>query len=334
MLNRAEVDLNKLVSNAAAIKEKLGGAKFNAVVKADAYGHGAAEVASAIYSYADSYSVALPEEGVLLRQSGIDKDILVLTEPNLQDLVLCARYNLTITVSNVATVKAAAIAAEGRYIKAHVKYNTGMNRYGANDIKTVHEIYKELGKHPNIYPEGFFTHLRAPEKKTVFNFQLNNFLLAYQAVKGYNKNTVFHVSASGGFLKGAYFDMCRIGLLLYGYKPFPSDAVEVEPIMRVFAPAVERRYLKNGEGLLYGVRRVKEDMPVSIIRYGYADGLPRAKKKLMPANRCMDVSAYKGVYGEYPVLDGNADAIAKQHGTIAYEILCNAARRAERVYLK
>lgn len=334
MLNRAEVDLNTLVSNAATIKEKLDGARFNAVVKADAYGHGAAEVASAIYPYVDCYSVALPEEGVLLRQSGIDKDILVLTEPNLCDFALCARYNLTVTVSSVAAVKAAAIAAEGKYIKAHVKYNTGMNRYGANDLKTVDEIYSELGKYPNIYPEGFYTHLRAPEKKTVFNLQLDKFSLAYQAVKGYNKNTVFHVSASGGFLKGAYFDMCRIGLLLYGYKPFPSGEVDVKPIMRVFAPAVERRYLKSGDGLLYGVRRVKEDTSVSLIRYGYADGLPRAKKKLMPANRCMDVSAYKGVYGEYPVLDGNADLLAKEYGTIPYEILCNAARRAERVYLR
>lgn len=331
MLNRAEIDLNKLIRNAKKIKEKLGGAKFNAVVKADAYGHGAAEVANALYPYADSFSVALPEEGVMLRQSGIDKEILVLTEAFPCDLPMCARYNLTITVSKPETVYFAEQLKTR--VNAHVKINTGMNRQGA-DYKEIDEIFAAFGKCPNVFPAGMYSHLRAPENKTALKTQLDKFLLAYNAVKGYNKNITAHVSASGGFLKGAYFDMCRIGLLLYGYKPFYSNEIEVEPVMRVIAPAVGVRFLKKGDGLLYGTGVLEKDETVSLIRYGYADGLPRGKSDLLPANRCMDVSAYRGEKTEVAVLNGNADEIAEKYGTIPYEILCHAARRAERIYIR
>lgn len=331
MLNIAKVDLNILQENAFNIKKKLGGAFFNAVVKADAYGHGAEEVANSLHNIVDSFSVAIPEEGVRLRQAGVSKDILVLTSPFPADCKLYERFDLTATVCDAQTVYLLSNAVKGK-VKAHIKINTGMNRYGG-DIKDIDKIYSAVAKCGNLDIVGMYSHLRAPEDNLIFKSQLDKFLLAYQAVKGYNNNILAHLSASGGFLKGAYMDMCRIGLLLYGYKPFKSSAVKVKPVMRVYAPTVSKRKLLVGDGLMYGTKTLDTDTSVSVVRFGYADGLPRAKGKL-PANRCMDATAYYGFKKNFAVLDGNADVIAKEHSTIPYEVLCNVSKRAEKVYIR
>ncbi len=332
MLNKAEINLNVLRENAFNIKNKLGGAAFNAVVKADAYGHGAEVIANAIYNIADSYSVALPEEGVRLRQSGIDKEILVLTPPFGLDCKLYLRYDLTATVCDSQTIFLIDENIPSGKIKAHLKVNTGMNRYGC-DLSQVDKILTAATKSGKVKITGIYSHLRSPEDNTLFKRQLDEFLLAYRAVKGYNNSVTAHLSASGGFLKGAYMDMCRIGLLLYGYKPFSSNAVKVKPIMKVYAPTVTKRKILSGEGLLYGDGVLDTDTAVSIVRFGYADGLLRIKADL-PANRCMDCSAYYGLKKQVAILDGNADELAKKYGTIPYEILCNVSKRAEKVYLR
>lgn len=332
MLNKAEINLDILQENAFNIKSKLGGANFNAVVKADAYGHGAEVIANALYGIVDSYSVALPEEGVRLRQVGIDKEILVLTPPFYPDCKLYQKYDLTATVCDVQTVFTLAENISNGKIKAHLKVNTGMNRYGCA-LKQIDKIFAAATKSGKINITGMYSHLRAPEDNMLFKSQLDDFLLAYRAVKGYNNSVLAHLSASGGFLNGAYMDMCRIGLLLYGYKPFKSNAVKVKPIMKVFAPTVTKRKILCGEGLLYGNGVLDTDAAVSIVRFGYADGLPRIKADL-PANRCMDCSAYYGLKKCVAVLDGNADELAKKYGTIPYEILCNVSKRAEKVYLR
>lgn len=330
MRNKAIIDLVQLRENAKNIKNKLGTARFNAVVKADAYGHGGVEIATAIYDLVDSFSVAIPEEGVALRQAGIDKPILVLTEPFAVDLPLCFRYDLSITASRQQTLFMAQEVSSHRKIKVHLKVNTGMNRQGANS-NGIEKLVGVLRECPAVVLDGVYSHLRAPENKKITEAQVDKFLLALKGLKDYN--VIKHISASGGFLKGLTMDMCRIGLLLYGYKPFDCNFVKVKPIMKVVAPTIEKRKLFKGEGLLYGSDTLNEEKRVSIVRFGYADGLPRQKGEL-PANRCMDVSAYPSFMKECAVLDANADVLAKRYATIPYEILCNVTKRAERIYLR
>ena len=334
MLNKAFIDLNKLRNNASVVKAALGKVKLNAVVKADGYGHGAEKIASALYLIADSFSVATVEEGKKLRLSGIDKEILVFTEPAFEDAVLGVFYNLTLTVSKIKTLHIIerAAKAQNTVCGIHIKVNTGMNRYGLNSERELNELLLAAAKCKNVYIAGVYSHLFCPESDRITDKQLKEFLLASNLVKSYNKKVISHISASGGFLKGHYFDMCRIGILLYGYKPFKENAFSVSPVMKISAPVIETRTVKKGEYLSYGKNRQKKDVTVSLARFGYADGLMRDDKTL-PVKRCMDVSFYYGRKKEVFVLDGNADKLARKNGTISYEILCNATKRAELIYI-
>ncbi len=333
MLNKAIIDLEKLKNNALAIKSKLPlGVNFNAVIKADGYGHGATEVANALINIADSFSVALIEEGVSLRLSGIEKDILVFTEPiTSSDFMLAVRFSLTLTVTKPETLFKAEKECERqkKAIKIHVKINTGMNRQGLS-INELDGVLALLPRLKWVKIDGVYSHLCCPTQKNITERQVNNFLLAIKAVKRYNRKVTAHISASGGFLRGVYFDMVRIGILLYGYKPFDSDFF-VEPVMKVYSPKIIDRRVGKGERLLYADKGLTNQKTVSLIRYGYADGLPRYTGDI---NRCMDISAVNHFDGKfYPVMTC-ADKLAKEYGTISYEVLTCVARRCERIYLR
>ncbi len=332
MRNLAVIDLNRLKKNALLIKSRLnGGVKFCAVVKADGYGHGASEVANAIYDIADCFAVALVEEGVSLRQSGVDKDILVLIPAFNSDLERAVRYNLTLTVGRKADLVQLAKECErqGKVVKAHVKVDTGMHRQGISGVGELIEVFN-YAKRKGITIEGVYSHFACPEQEKSRNRAYNKFLLALSVAKSYNNKIISHISASGGFIKGVYCDMVRIGILLYGYKPFKSD-IAVKPIMKLYAPALKTRTLKVGDSALYGDKRAKKKQDVTLIRYGYADGLDRVKTHGQFNNRCMDITAVKGRYRRYPVLV-DADELAKKYRTVSYEILTKACIRAERFY--
>ncbi|MBE7089439.1 MAG: alanine racemase [Clostridiales bacterium] len=340
MLNKAYINLNLLKNNALAVKEKLNkGVKFCAVVKADAYGHGASVCANALYPIVDCFAVALVEEGVALRQSGVKKDILVLIPPFISDLPSAVHYNLTLTVSSVLDVLRAQRESQkqNRRTKLHVKVNTGMNRQGVDSLDELISVVKEIAKSKNLILDGVFSHFACPEEEKARNNALNKFLLANKTVKGYNNKVIAHLSASGGFLSGVQMDMVRIGILLYGYKPFESSLLSVKPIMSVEAPVIKRFNLKAGESALYGDCRAKKDVDLSLVRFGYADGLFRERTNRQFNNRCMDLTAVKDCDLDYfPILSNefDADVVAREYGTISYEILCRASARAEKIYIR
>ena len=334
MLNKAIIDLKKLTSNALTVKKTLPlGVKFNAVVKADGYGHGDIEVANALINVADCFSVALIEEGVKLRLSGIDKQILVFTEPiSSADFMLAVRFDLTVTVTKIDTLFLLEKECEvqKKSVSVHLKVNTGMNRCGIDGKVSLDGVLAIFEGLRWVKIDGVYSHLCCPEQKNITERQVNNFLLAIKTVKRYNSKVTAHISASGGFLQGFYFDMVRIGILLYGYKPFECDFF-VEPVMKVYSPKVASRCVFKGDRLLYADKDLTVDKSVTLIRYGYADGLPRFTGDV---NRCMDISAVDSFNGKfYPVMT-DADILAKRYGTISYEILTSVARRAERIYLK
>jgi len=341
MKNRtwAEIDLDALTHNFNEIRRVTSpDAKILAVVKADAYGHGAETVAAALYNIVDCFAVALIEEGISLRLSGIDKEILVLIPCQKSDLERAVYYNLTLTVATVADVLG--IEKEGKrqnkQVSVHVKINTGMNRQGVDNLNELEKILEKIQSSKHVRLGGGYSHFAEPENKKALIRAQNAFLLANNLVKRYNNKAILHISASGGFLQGAYFDMVRIGILLYGYKPFPCEKISVSPVMKVCAPMLTKRRLKKGESMLYGNCPSGIEQDVSLVRYGYADGLARKNIVGQFNNRCMDLTALTSVKtsnGEAVIMD-DAELLAKEYGTISYEILTSVASRAQKIYIR
>jgi alanine racemase len=282
----------------------------------------------------DCYAVALAEEGYTLRQSGIDKDILVLIPVFDSEIYKCVKYRLTLTVESFVQASKINMVAKrlGVKVKIHIKINTGMNRLGLEHTD-LQWFLDKICVFDNVIIDGVYSHYANPQDDNSFRRATDKFLLANNIVKGYNKKVTMHVSASGGFLKGAYFDMVRIGILLYGYQPFESNFI-VEKAMRVYAPKIASRALSCGQGLLYGDYTLKEKSQVDLIRFGYADGLPRCESTGQLNNRCMDITATKryGNAHDYPVMT-DADEIAKRYNTISYEVLTKCAIRANKIYV-
>lgn len=338
MQNVAYINLKQLVSNAKEIKKHLKkDTKFCAVVKADGYGHGGVEVANAIYALVDSYAVCLVEEGIALRLSGIDKEILVFSPIMEEDILPSLEYDLSLTVvskKSLITLNKMA-KKQNKVAKVHIKYDTGMNRQGVRSILELKEMLNLLSKLKNVKLVGFYSHFACPNDKKEREKALSKFLLANRLVKMYNNKVISHISASGGLLKGVQLDMVRIGILLYGYKPFNSQKIKVKPIMNIFAYTLGNFTAKKGEGVLYGNIKLKTKTNYFLIRYGYADGLDRIKAKRDLNNRCMDVSACKGkCKGKTYAVMTNAEILAKKYHTISYEILTKATIRAKKIYLR
>ena len=339
MLNNAYIDLRKLKNNALTVRKKLPkNVKFCAVVKADAYGHGAEIVAATLYNIVDCFAVALVEEGISLRLSGINKEILVLIPCQKTDLERAVYYNLTLTVTSISDVLNLEKEAkrQNRKVIVHVKINTGMNRQGVDNLYELEKILDRIQSLKHVGLGGGYSHFAEPENKKSLICVQNAFLLANNLVKRYNNKAILHVSASGGFLQGAYFDMVRIGILLYGYKPFESDKISVSPVMKVCAPILTKRRIKKGESMLYGNCPSSIEQDVSLVRYGYADGLARKNILGQFNNRCMDLTAltsFKRLNGEAVIMD-DAESLAKEYGTISYEILTSVASRAQKIYIR
>ena len=342
---RAEIHLKSIAENALAFKT-LTGKRLCAVVKADAYGHGAEEVAFALQGIVDCFAVALLSEAKAIKTSACGKDVLILCPPiELLDAIEAVQNGFVCTVTGMTSAKLVAQASEICKIPArvHLKVNTGMNRYGMG-VSELGRVCNFLKKTPLVKVEGLFSHLHEPfgvsaEKQRV------RFLQAERVSRRYYPKLTRHLSATAGSLLGENFafDMVRVGLGLYGY--LPSGAKKKIPLKRgmtVYATAIEcRKYSYGGAG--YGKELAESERLkcLSVLRVGYADGFLRKKENGTAGyernanNLCMDACIRKGKYKrgeEVPILT-DAEEIAKRTGTIAYEVLCAATRRAKRIYL-
>lgn len=316
----AVVNLKNLKYNAAFVRDILGNRQFYAVVKANAYGHGAARVALALESAVNGFCVAITDEGVALRLAGITKPILVFTPPLGADDVLRAKfYGLTVTVNSTYTAKTA------RGLPCHIKVNTGMNRLGCN-ICELEKVLNEVDKSDLM---GVYSHLYAPQSRSAREEQLKIFNRAEELVKAKKLNTFAHIAASGGLLAGEKYlkDGARAGILLYGYAPHGFKA-EVKPVLKVYARKVQTT-LFTGGGAGYAAAK-KQYGSLTTYRLGYADGFFR-RSPLGVSPLCMD-SFIGGDEGDMRCVLNNAELLARQNGTISYEALCAATRRAEIVY--
>ena len=325
----AAVSLKAITENAIAIK-KYSHKKLIAVVKDDAYGHGAAAVCHALEGAADAFAVASVEEGASLRTAGISRDILVLSPClSVEEGVRLIGYGLIASITSTAAFhvlkKAEAIA--GARVRAHLAVNTGMNRYGVRPALVAH-MCALAGERI----EGVYTHLYLPEDNRSLSEQVRLVRAAASAVKAYFPSAVSHIAATGGTVRGAGGDAVRVGLALYGYAPASyGGKIRLKRAMKVYA-TVSHRCKPTGSGAGY-MRVRKQYACVHTLRLGYGDGFFRAGG-LGIGKLCMDACVREGAapFGARRLVLKDARAYAALHGTTEYEVLVSIGAHAERVY--
>lgn len=329
------VNLKRIAENLKELKRAAECKKFCAVVKADAYRHGAARVAGEIENLSDMFAVATADEAVSLRLSGIKKDILILSPAGTDEFTRLILYGVIFTVSSYAYLKAlnAAAAKIGLPARAHIKANTGMNRYGfsVSDFSS-DGFFKALAAAENVRAEGIYSHFYNPSDKWVTKRQFSEFMYAaLRAEEKIKRPLIKHIAATGGVAAGGgkyALDMVRCGLGLYGYSPVKSS-LKLKPAMSVFAPVAEKRkFLYGGAG--YGGEYTGKEREFLTLRFGYGDGLAFLN------GLCMDafvVPREKSYNKKYVRVLKNAEEFSDKYGASVYKVLCSIGGRVEKRYV-
>ena len=349
-----EIDLAAIRHNVGVMKSHIaGGARFLAVVKADAYGHGAAPVAkAALEAGADMLAVAIPEEGIELREAGIAAPILVLGGIEESAAEAVVQNDLTQVVFDERRIRALAQAGQklGRCAKVHLKLDTGMNRIG---VRTAEEAQALT---------GCFTHMATADEPdpTGTLRQIERFEALCKAVKAVHPGEIIcHGANTASIFRypQLHADMVRGGLALYGYPPVP-EATGLQPAMRWVTRGIYVKTIAPGDRVSYGGTFVAtRPTVVMTLPVGYADGyrrgisgkgcvLVRGRRAPILGRVCMDqmmvdVTDIPGAReGDEAVLLGrqgdeqiDAEEMAAWLDTISYEVLCSPSKRVPRVYI-
>lgn len=363
--NYCEIDLSAIKSNVQVMRDRLApGVKFLAVVKANAYGHGAVPVAeAALEAGADMLAVAIPEEGLELRRAGIDAPILVLGGIEEEAALAVAAGDLTQTVFDEPRIRALSEAGErlARRVKLHLKLDTGMNRIGVRTREEAQALTRLIDSLPGVELTGCFTHMATADgdERAYTDAQLARFRELTDAIAQVHPAPITRHAANTASIfrfPEAQFDMVRGGIALYGYPPVP-EAAGLRPAMRWIAHAVYVKTISPGDRVSYGgLFEAKRETVVMTVPVGYADGYRRALSGkgcvLVRGHRapilgrvCMDqimvdVTDIPGVQvGDEVVLLGqqdgetiDAEEMAAWLDTISYEVLCSPSARVPRIH--
>jgi alanine racemase len=285
-----EIDLGKLRHNLQSIRHDLPrDVKLLAVVKDEAYGHGALDVARiAVEEGAWGFGLSTLEEAMYLREGGITAPLLLLGERQEAELEWCVVHDLTVCVNEPHVVRTLGkIAADfGKRVPVHLKIHTGMSRYGVRWDEALPLIEKILAE-KSLSLEGVMTHFSQSDEtdKTFANLQFARFSEILRALEQRKIPVKLrHACNSGGFLDlpHAHLDMVRVGILLYGV--FPSQVCRrisgIEAVMSVKAKIAAIQQLNPGEVVGYGMRyTATSERRIAILPIGYGDGFPRVRNE-------------------------------------------------------
>ena len=285
-----EIDLGKLRRNLQLIRGDLPKkVQLMAVVKDEAYGHGALDVARvAVEEGAWGFGLSTLEEAMTLRDAGIAAPLLLLGERQEAELEWCVAHDLTVCVNETHNVRALAkIAAKfGKKIPVHVKIHTGMSRYGVRWDEAL-PLIEKIVTEKSLSLEGVMTHFSQSDEteKSFANLQFARFNEVLRALEQRKISVKLrHTCNSGGFLDlpHTHLDMVRVGILLYGV--FPSLVCRkipgIEPVMSVKAKIAAIQKLKPGEVVGYGMRyTATSERRIAILPIGYGDGFPRVRNE-------------------------------------------------------
>jgi len=357
-----EVSPAAIEHNARTLVAAVQPAQAWAVVKADGYGHGALLAArAALAGGATGLCVALVQEGVALRQAGIEAPLLVLSEQPAEALPAALQHRLALTVYSFDSLGALAAAGAAQH-PVHLKIDTGMRRVGAAEHQAV-DLADAIAASPAVELAGVFTHLAvADEPLNPFtDHQLDRFdaVLAALAAAGHHPPLV-HAANSAGALAHprARYSMVRAGIAIYGIAPGPGVAghcAQLQPALSLHARLSHVKRVAAGERISYGLRHTFDrDTTVATLPIGYADGVPR---RLYAVGGTVLVGGHHrpivGVVtmdqlmidcGDAVVQPGDHAVLLGQQGdqritaadwavaldTIAYEVVCGLSARLER----
>jgi alanine racemase len=366
----ARVDLGALKSNFVAIQAHLRRERPTAtpgvvaVVKANAYGHGAGQVGRALEDAgADLLACADIEEGAALRAAGVRADILIFGALSVSDLDGLFDCRLTPTISSPGAARAvqAAAARHKQRLRYHLKIDTGMNRLGFR-FDNLRRSLPELLRSPNLDLEAVFTHFATADDpaSTLFDEQRRRFDQVLADLKALGARPRFvHAANSAAVVRDprVWFDRVRPGLLLYGIVPPPlQSTIALAPVMTLSSRVTAVKGMRTGEVTGYGARfTATKPTTIAIVPAGYADGLDlrlagrgavliRGRRAPIIGSVCMDmimidVTGLDASPGDEVVFIGSqgsdtidAREMAETIGTIPWEIVCRVGTRIERVY--
>lgn len=365
----AKIDLDAIEYNIDNVLKKLGNkSKLLAVIKADAYGHGAVEIGKLLEDKCDFFGVACVEEAVELIKAGIKIPVLVLgyVSAELYDVVV--RYSIRIPVFSYESAKALSKESlrQQKTTPFHFCIDTGMSRIGFQTTEESADICKKITQLPNIEAEGIFSHFATADESDLTKAKaqrerFKNFIsmLSERAVE----IPIKHLNNSAGIMVfDEYFDMVRTGIITYGL--YPSDEVDkslldIRPAMEWKTHISHIKTLEKGREISYGgTYTVEKPSVIATIPVGYADGYPRClsnKGRVIVRGQyanivgrvCMDqfmidVTDIPDVSLDDEVTlvgkDGDAflsmEEVSNMAHSFNYELPCRVARRVPRVYIK
>ena len=366
----AEIDLDNIAFNMKNIKKLVKDKEVIAVIKADAYGHGAVEVAKVLSENgASRFAVAIITEAIELREHGIKLPIMILGYTPIEYAEDLIKYDIEQTVYNLEYAKQLSDIAlkMGKRAKIHIALDTGMGRIGFMPYDNSLEEVLKISALDGIEIVGIFTHFSTADEEdkeyTKYQFdKIQNFIKKLSD-KGVNI-PLKHVSNSGAIidLPETYLDAVRAGIILYGY--YPSDEVKkknlsIKPALTLKTKVAHIKKMEKDMYVSYGrTFKTERDSIIATLPIGYADGYSRllsGKAKVIINGKfanvvgriCMDqcmidvtdigevkVGDEVILLGEENELKFNADDMANLIGTINYDVLCMIKHRVPRVYKK
>ncbi len=359
---RVQIDSERILQNYRHIQSLVPqDCKVLAVVKADAYGHGAKQICKLLEKAGCTYfAVACIEEAIGLRQDGVKGNLLILgnTDPSYAEKL--RELNLIQTVDCLEYAKQ---LSQNGGARIHIKVDTGMSRLGfychhREDVQSAADLIEQVASLPDLQMDGIFTHFAdsdgEQEETTYRQFD------AFQALLNeLEKRSVSvglrHCCNSAAILRFPQMclDMVRAGLILYGLSPSPyAKDNALQPAMRLISRVSAVNHIRKGDAVSYGGTYVaKHDMYVAVLSIGYADGLPRAlsgnltvkingQDAPLIGRICMDLCMAD--LGDNPCKPGDEavifetaeqiEDIARKLGSISYEVLCLLKRRVAIAY--
>lgn len=365
---RAEIDLNAIASNINFARSIIQpSTKLCAVVKADAYGHGAVEIAKeCVQQSVDYFAVALLEEGVLLRESGITKPILVLgAMPVKKDAAkMCVHYDIDHAVfdkERLQLLNAVAIR-QNKQAGVHLAVDTGMNRIGIR-FNELNEFIQTLKSCSGIRVDGVFSHFAEADisDKSYAKYQYGLFLNALSLIKEKGVDIpIRHICNSAGIVELPQYqlDMVRQGITLYGLRPaqIKKGYEKLKPAMTIKTTIAYIKHVPEGQYISYGCTyKTTRDSVIATLPIGYADGISRRLsnkgyvlihgiKAPIVGRICMDqfmidiTDSFNVHVGDEVIVFGGPgipiEDVAEWEHTNPNEIVCNISSRVPRVYVR
>ena len=363
----AEINLGAITRNIRRIGARVHPAEMMAVIKAEAYGHGAIPVAqTALSAGASQLAVAILEEGIELRRAQIEAPILVLGGffENQIDSFIANRLQMTLYDLRLAELVSRRAQALGQIAQAHVKIDTGMGRVGMLPSEAV-EAIRRMAQLPGIELVGICTHLASSDScdKSYTNQQLVAFQTIVQQLANYDLHFKYiHAANSGAILDlpQSYFNLVRPGVMMYGYYPSDetSESIPLEPAMSLRTQILFVKRVPAGTFISYNsTYQTRRATTIATLPLGYADGisrrlsnnfevLVRGRRYPLVGRVCMDqimidLGDMQDVQvSEEVVLLGKQDdeeisiyEWCRRLETIPYEVTCGISRRVARVYV-